>query len=406
MKKIAGNPFLKKIESNIMIDLIPLNEILRSYSTPVMIFLENRIRENIRIFKDAFNKYFKNCSIFYSFKANFLPEICNIVHSEGLGAELVGLPELNMALKLGFPSEKIIVGGPYLTNELIEKSISNNVQEIIVYNLNDLMKIDSIAKKYEEIQNICLRINSQKYNSKLGIEFNKKEIIKLKNLLKRCKNIKLSTVLSHFTTQMNNAEQFKKNIQVLAETIKDFTREDIFIENINIGGGFPEASIMPENQLDKIAFEINTTLTNYEIDYKNLYIEPGRYFIGDTGIFLTEIINVTEDRWIFLNIGNHICPKFARSSLRFYNTSQIHHPHKFKTSIAGIMPTDQDVLAKDYFFTEVLEEGDIVLVTNVGAYTLTFSNRFPYKLPPILLVKGSNIRKIFDPTNDRDISLS
>jgi len=406
MKNIAGNPFLKKIESSIMIDLIPLSEILKNYSTPVMIFLENKIRSNIKVFNDVFKKYFKNCSIFYSFKANFLPEICNIVYSEGLGAELIGLPELNVALKLGIPSEKIIMGGPYLPNELIKKSISNNIQEIIVYNLNDLINIDSIAKEYEEIQNICLRINSQKYNSKLGIEFNKKEIIKLKNLLKRCKNIELTTILSHFTTQMNNTEQFKKNIQVLAKTIKDLAREDIFFENINIGGGFPEASIMPENQLDKLAFEINTTLNKYELDYKNLYIEPGRYFVGDAGIFLTKIINVTEDRWIFLNIGNHICPKFSKSSLRFYNTSQIHHPHKFKTSIAGIMPTDQDVLAKDYFFTENLEEGDIVLVTNVGAYTLTFSNRFPYELPPILLVKGSNIRKIFDPTIDRDISLS
>jgi len=106
-----------------------------------------------------------------------------------------------------------------------------------------------------------------------------------------------------------------------------------------------------------------------------------------------------------LNIGNNICPKFSRSSFRFYNASKIDHPHKYKTSIAGIIPTDQDVLAKNYFFNNDIEIGDKVLITNVGAYTLTFSNRFPYELPSILLVNGLKTSKIFDPKRDHDFSL-
>ncbi|MBA7659241.1 Diaminopimelate decarboxylase [subsurface metagenome] len=128
--------------------------------------------------------------------------------------------------------------------------------------------------------------------------------------------------------------------------------------------------------------------------------------IGDAGIFLAKIIKVSEDRWIFLDIGNHICPKFAKCSLRFYNASKINEPHKFKTSIAGIVPTDQDVLAKNYFFTKYLKENDIVMVTNVGAYTLTFSNRFPYTLPKIILVKNRTITEIFDPLRNYDFSLT
>ncbi|MFX1434347.1 MAG: hypothetical protein ACFFB1_11280, partial [Promethearchaeota archaeon] len=110
-------------------------------------------------------------------------------------------------------------------------------------------------------------------------------------------------------------------------------------------------------------------------------------------------------RWIFLDIGNHICPKFAKCSLRFYNASQINSPHKYKTSIGGIIPTDQDVLAKDYFFTKEFNEEEIVLITNVGAYTLTFSNRFPYGLPNIFLVKNKDIEQIFNTVIDHDFSL-
>jgi diaminopimelate decarboxylase len=121
---------------------------------------------------------------------------------------------------------------------------------------------------------------------------------------------------------------------------------------------------------------------------------------------ISKIVRVGDNRWIFLNIGNHICPKFARCSLRFYNVSQIDEPHKYKTSIAGIVPTDQDVLAKDYFFTEKLHEGDTILVTNTGAYCLTFSNRFPYLLPKIILINNNILKEIFNPEIDGDFSLN
>ena len=405
LKKISGNPYLNKKEGVLLIDNILLNEILKTYTTPLMIFLENRVRNNINTFRKVFKSEFNNFQCFYSFKANFLPEICNIVQSEGLGAELIGLPELKLALKLQFPPNKIIVGGPYLPKELIKKCVQENIKEIVVYNMNDLIHINSFAKKSQKIQDICLRINTQKFGSKLGILLNQSNVLKLKKIIYECKNLKVTTLLSHYATQMNNFELFKKNINILLDSTKILSDAGIKIENLNLGGGFPEAVIMPENQLRDVAAKIKSIISNHEINFNNIYFEPGRYLVGDAGLLVAKVIKVTDDRWIFLNIGNHICPKFAKSSLRFYNATRIGEPHKFKTSIAGIVPTDQDVLVKDYFFTSDLKEGDIVIVTNVGAYNLTFSNRFPYLLPNIILVKDKTVINIFDPLVNCDFSI-
>jgi diaminopimelate decarboxylase len=408
MKKISGNPYLREENGKVLVDLLSIDEFLEKFDTPLMIFLENRLKENLTTFKDVFGSIFNNNKFqaFYSLKANFLPDICKIICSEDLGAQIVGLPELKLALKVGFPTNKIIVGGPYLPKELIKKSIEYQVKEIIVYNLNDLKYINSIAQKFDRIQNICLRINSQKYDSKLGIKLDVKTQKTLKDLINKYRNIKITTVLSHYSSQMNNIDQYKKNIQAIAENVRILSKINVKCENINLGGGFPEATVMPKNQLEKIGINIKTTIDELGIDYEHIYFEPGRYFVGDTGLFLTKIVKVTEDRWIFLNIGNHICPKFARCSLRFYNISQINKPHKYKTSIAGILPTDQDVLVRNYFFTKDLIEKDIVLVSNVGAYTLTFSNRFPYSLPEIILVKDNNFKQIFNPSRNNDISIN
>jgi len=406
MRTISGNPYLIKEEGNIYLDDILLNEIVKRFKTPLLIFLENRIRDNIKTFNDVFNLEFDNFHCYYSFKANFLSEICKIVLSEGIGAEIIGLPELKLALKLGFPSDKIIVGGPYLSKELIELSIENKIKEIIIYDLNDLKKVNLIAQKSNYIQDICIRVNSQKYNSKLGVKLDDKKMIEFEKVYKNYQNIRITTLLSHYSTQMNNINQFKQNISSIAYNIKLLSDHGININNINLGGGFPEATIMPQNQLKYIAKEIKSTLERLQINYKHIYFEPGRYFIGDAGLFISKIVKVGENRWVFLNIGNHICPKFARCSLRFYNASQIDKPHKYKTSIAGIIPTDQDVLAKDYFFTENLLEGDKVLVANTGAYCLTFSNRFPYSLPKILLINKKGLKQIFNPDIDGDFSLN
>ncbi|MBY9020904.1 MAG: alanine racemase [Candidatus Lokiarchaeota archaeon] len=406
MKRLSGNPHLIKKDGKLLIDDTVASEILTDKTTPFMIFFAARVKSNINSFCRAFQSVFDNFQCFYSFKANFLPEICSIINSEGVGAELIGLPELKLALKLQFPPEKIIVGGPYLPQELIEKCIMENVKEIVVYNLNDVTLIDSIAKKHKKVQEICLRVNTQKFGSKLGIDLDEFELTFLKKIKNELKNVKITTILSHYSTQMNNIEQFIQNLKNVLGKIKNLLKVGLKIENINLGGGFPEATVMSEYQLIKIAKEMKLILTNSNIKFKNIFFEPGRYFVGDAGILVAKITKVYKDRWIFLNVGNHICPKFARASVRFYNITRINEPHKYKTSIAGIIPTDQDILAKDYFFTEEVKEGDLVMITNIGAYCLTFSNRFPYLLPEIYLLENRKVTQIFDPLVNHDFSLN
>jgi diaminopimelate decarboxylase len=405
MKKISGNPYINNKKGKVIIDLLPLEDLIQKTETPLMIYLENRIRDNIKSFNKVFNEVFDNFQSFYSLKANYLSEICKIINSEGVGATIIGLPELKLALNIGFPSEKIIIGGPYLPEDLIKLSIAAKVKEIIIYNLNDLKSINSIAQECNRVQNICIRVNSQKYNSNLGVNLSTNNIILLKNSIDRYHNIKINSILSHFGTQMNNVDQFEKNLSSLINSLNLLLKYDINIKNLNLGGGFPEATVMPPKKLMDIAQRLRTNLDFAGISYDSISFEPGRYFVGDAGMFITKIVKVNDDRWIFLNIGNHVCPKFARCSLRFYNVSRINDPHKYKTSIAGIVPTDQDVLAKNYFFTKNLKEHDFVLVTNTGAYCITFSNRFPYPLPKIILVKDENYKSIFDPNLDKDFSL-
>ena len=93
MKKIAGNKYILYDSNHILFDSVSLKTLLEDSNTPLMIILENKIRDNIRTFNKIFNSVFNNFQGFYSFKANYLPEVCNIIQSEGIGAEIVGIPD-------------------------------------------------------------------------------------------------------------------------------------------------------------------------------------------------------------------------------------------------------------------------------------------------------------------------
>ena len=406
MKTISGNPFIRYDEKgNIFLDEAPIEKFTSLNETPVMIFFENRIRENARNFKEIFSSTFSNFEGFYSLKANFLDSVCKILSSEGIGMELVGGPELDLALKCKVPPSQIIMGGPYLPEALIKKGINHKVKEIIVYDLDYLNAVNKIAKKCNQVQDVCLRVNSQKYESKLGINITERNLKRIKKQVKGFKNLKIKTILSHYTSQMNSFHQYEKNINAIIEAAKALKECVPTLENLNLGGGFPEATVMPPHQLKRIASKMYQSLKASKFDFQKIYFEPGRYLVGDSGLFLAEVLNCSEHRWIFLNVGNHLCPRFARCSLRFYNASRINDAHKYPANFAGIVPTEQDVLSKNYFFTKRVENGDKILITNVAAYCLTFSNRFPYKLPPIYLIKNERIKKIFNPHKDVDFSL-
>jgi diaminopimelate decarboxylase len=405
VKTLAGNPYLKVKDGNISIDSVEISSVLEEFETPLMIFIENRIRDNIRRFINVFNETFDKFQGYYSVKANYLPSINKIVSSEGLGAEVISLPELNVALDAGFSPGHIIAGGPYLTEKLIHKCLKLSIKEIVIYNLNDILRVNKQAKDLNTRQDLCLRINPMKYESKLGVKINNENSGALKDILSKCSQVKITTILSHYGSQMNSLQQYLKNVRVTIDSLKMLEKHGITVNNLNLGGGFPEATVMPKHQLEKISDGIKKRIDEQKIDYNTIYFEPGRYIVGDAAVFLAKIIKTTRNRWIVINIGNHICPKFARCSLRFYNASRIERAHKYKASIAGIIPTDQDVLVKDYFLTEDIELDDKILITNVGAYCLTFSNRFPYRLPKILLVRDDQYRLLFDQRNDRDFSI-
>lgn len=408
---LYGNKYVNIRENILHLGKFQIQEILSKKATPSFVFLLDKLRANIKQISSCFSEIFLKAQGYYSMKANFFSPIIETVKNADFGAEIVGIPEFNSLKKLNFPMDKIIGGGPYLPDDFLKELIKHKVGYIVVYDLEDISRIQNeITAQEKDIpykQKILVRFQAPKYTGRQGIALIDKNLVKLKDILEKSTNIKFKGILSHMGTRMKTLENFQKNIAFIIKVVNDLKNvAQITTEIIDMGGGFPNADALKKKHLLLILQQLKEELNIGNCAHCQIFYEPGRFLVGDIGFCLTKVYKYDESTsTAFLEIGNNMIPKFMKSALRFYNASRIHEKPNKPIDFMGIIPSDQDILIKNYNFTRNIAVDDIIVIANVGAYALTWSTRFPYILPSILFIDGDNIEIFHDNSVQSDFSI-
>jgi diaminopimelate decarboxylase len=254
---------------------------------------------------------------------------------------------------------------------------------------------------------ILLQFTQPTVTGRQGIQFTSENIDEIINQLALYPQIELFGIASHRGTQLNTEKEYLENITFLKEIASQIeSKSEIKVKSFNIGGGFPNADSLHNDQLTKILTQVNSNLNENAPNNYSIFYEPGRYIVGDTGFCIAKVLKYNKDsKTVFLDIGTQFIPKFMKSSLRFYNLDNLAESPNTSVDLMGPLPSDEDILIKNYFFPPTIHPGDRILIANVGAYALTFSTRFPYPIPSIMTIKGKDYKYIRTPQSSSDFSL-
>ena len=134
-------------------------DLAQKYGTPLYLMDEDKIREHIRDYKTAFEKYFPQGSMpEFASKSFSCKQIHRIMAEEQMNIDVVSCGEIYTAATAGFPMERSFFHGNNKSDGDIRFAIDNKVGFFVADSMDEICAISRIAKQNGITQKILLRV--------------------------------------------------------------------------------------------------------------------------------------------------------------------------------------------------------------------------------------------------------
>ena len=394
---------MKYINKQLTIEKVSFIKIARKYSTPTYCYSYNQLENNINNFKKSFNSF--NPLICFSIKSNTNVNLIREMKKFGLGADVVSMGELMIALKAGIQPKKIVFSGVGKTSNEISYAIDKKILLINAESKSEISEIARIAKLKKKRVHIGIRLNPNtdantlsqistgKKENKFGV--NEKTLFDIINYCKNSKNIELKCLSVHIGSQILNHKPYEKMLKVLNRIIKKVNYQ---FEFIDLGGGMGISYEDNNKTLDYKKY--NVAIKNFLKYHKSKIIfEPGRSIVGNTGYLISQIIYIKKNgrkNFVILDAAMNYMMRPALYGAYHKILPSLKSNKKSKKPYEFVGPicetTDKFISISGY---QELKEKDFIAICDVGAYGMSLSSNYNLRPKAIeLLIKGSKIKVI------------
>ena len=394
---------MKYINKRLTVEKVNFQRIAKKFGTPFYCYSYSKLKENVNKFKENFKSF--SPLICFAVKSNTNVNLIREIKKFGLGADVVSLGELMIAIKAGIKPNKIVFSGVGKTSSELNFAINKKILLINAESLSEIMEINRLAKLRNKKVRVGVRLNPNtdaktlnqistgKKENKFGV--NKNTFHKIVNFCKSSKNIDLKCLSVHIGSQILDHKPYGKMLEAVSN-ILDKTNHQF--EFIDLGGG------MGINYSDKnktLNYKKYNTAINYFLKRHKVKIifEPGRSIIGNTGMLISKVIYIKDSgrkKFIILDAAMNDLMRPAlygafHRTLPVTRSNKISNkPYEFVGPICE--STDKFITLKKF---QKLEEKDLIAICDVGAYGMSLSSNYNLRPKPIeLLIKGSKINVI------------
>ena len=233
---------MKYINKKLSIEKISLQKIANKFGTPFYSYSYSKLKENINNFRKSFRSF--SPLICFAVKSNTNVNIIREIKKLGLGADVVSIGELMIALKAGLNPKKIVFSGVGKTTSEINFAIDKKILLINAESLSEIKEINRIAKSKNKRIKIGVRLNPNtdaktlsqistgKKENKFGV--NKNTFYEIINYCKNSKNIDLKCLSVHIGSQILDHRPYEKMLKAVSQILNKTNHK---FEFIDLGGG-------------------------------------------------------------------------------------------------------------------------------------------------------------------------
>lgn len=383
------------------------DELVQRYGSPLYVTIEETIRENYRAISTAFNQSWPvGVDIFYAIKTNNTLAIRAILNEEGAGGECFGAVEFLATLNSGISPEKMILNGSDKSPSELETA-ANSGAVINIDHADEVEILAALGQPDRPVRvNLRLKLFSEAFDVFSG-EFFKTggtvsdalcqakwgysipAAIELVRKIRACPTLSLLGFSSHVGRFSNDPEAFAVTARELARATKQiFLETDFWPAVLDLGGGWPRQREPESRQPDLNPFVIGdyaqavsaALLDEFEGRVlPRLWLEPGRYIVGNAVILLATVGAVKADlgqTWVHVDASTNQLMRIETSRSWYYilPASRMAAEMDHKVDIVG--PSCIPSLLGSQRDMPDLMRGDLIAIPDAGMYAEVISNQF------------------------------
>ncbi len=354
--------------------------------TPLFVYSSAMIGQRIADLRAAMPQRMK---LNYAIKANSYSPLLKFVSGLVDGLDIASGGELDLVRSLGTPGSRVSFAGPGKRDEELQAAIEQGVT-LNLESENEAERALAIASRCDRKPRLAIRVNPD-FETKgsgmkmgggakpFGIDADRVPSLARKLFGSDCEWQGFHIFAGSQSLDAAALVETQTNTLLLAKRLAE--QAGVPLPKLNMGGGFGIPYFHGNEQLDiaHIGQALSSTLQSMSDTFKDtdLYLELGRYLVGEAGVYLTRIVDrKTSHGQTFLVTDGGLHHQLAASG-NFGTVVRRNYPVTIATrfaaepeeevNIVGCLCTPLDRLADNAHLPRA-EVGDIVAIFCAGAY--------------------------------------
>jgi diaminopimelate decarboxylase len=391
-------------EGKLLCEDCSLERMAASVPTPFYVYSSREVAQRFRRLDSAFSA--QPHLVCYALKANSQPALLRILVTEGAGAEVVSGAELTLALRVGFPPERIVFSGVGKAEWELDAGLEADILLFHVESEGETALLDDLAGRNGRRARVSIRLNPDidagthphittgVQTAKFGLDF--ETAMKLYRRHREFRHLEFCGIHTHIGSQITSLHPLGEAARTLGKAIGELKAHGVTISQVDIGGGLGIAyGDEPAPEFDAYAQEVLPWLSR---SGARVIVEPGRALLGPAGAFVVRVLyvkRVHDRRFVVVDGGmNDLLRPALYDAYHRIVPVELRDGEKEKVDIAGAVCETSDTFGRDRLLVDP-RPGDLLAILDTGAYGYAMSSNYNLRPRPAeVLVEGGDFRVV------------
>ncbi len=415
----------RRVDGVLTLGGVDVRELAAQYGTPAYVLDEQDFRDRAR----AWRRAFEGADVYYAAKAFLCTAVARWVAEEGLSLDVCTGGELAVALRAGFPPERLLFHGNNKSVAELERAVAAGVGRVVVDSTLELERLSDVARRAGVRQRIYLRItpgveahthehiSTGQEDTKFGFSLASGAAATAVRRALAAPALDLVGLHCHIGSHIFDDVGFALAAHRMVGLLSAVRDEcGVVLPELDLGGGQGIAYTADDDPMpvERHAAELREIVRREcaaaGLPEPRLAVEPGRAIAGPTTVTLYEVGTVKDlpgiRTWVSVDGGMSDNIRTALYDARY--TAVLASRRSDETArtvtLCGKHCESGDVVVRDVALPGDLAPGDLLAVPASGAYHRSMASNYNHLgRPPVVAVRDGTARTVVRRETEADL---